>query len=230
VSVASWDALLAELPLEQPIPNVLDVGCGKGELLVRAVEHTGAIGVGVEPNPTFAADARERAGRRLGPGRVAILEADLSTAALPAEKFALGICTGSIHVFGEWPDALRGMAPLVRESGFALMAPTYWERPPHPDYLAAIEADENEAQSLRATLAAAESAGWQVLAHHESTPGEWDDYEHTYAANVRRWCDDHPDDPDAPAFRERIESWATAYAKWGRETMGYALLLMQREA
>jgi SAM-dependent methyltransferase len=228
--VASWDALLAQLPRDPSIRSVLDVGCGKGDLLLRTVEATGATGVGVEPNPAFAADARERARRSPGGSRVTIVEAELSAARLPVEKFDLGICTGSIHVFGEWCDALRGMAPLVRGNGFAMMAPTYWQRAPHPDYLAAIEADEGEARSLASTIATAESANWHVLACHESTVEEWDDYEHTYAANMRAWCDANPDDPEAAGFRKRIDDWAAAYAKWGRETMGYALLLMQRQA
>jgi hypothetical protein len=35
-----------------------------------------------------------------------------------------------------------------------------------------------------------------------------------------------------PAFaadaRERIERWAGAYARWGRDTMGYALIVLRR--
>jgi cyclopropane fatty-acyl-phospholipid synthase-like methyltransferase len=228
VSVGSWDGLLAQLPRDRSIRNVLDVGCGKAELLVRTLEHTGASGVGVEPNPSFAADARARIARRLVPGRGVVLEAELGSATIPKHKFDLGICTGAIHVFGEWRDALRAMAPLVSPNGWALMAPTYWQRPPHPDYLAAIYGDVNEAQSLPATLAAAEDAGWHVTDCHASTPEEWDDYEHSYAASMRRWCDENPDAADAGAFRERIEKWAEAYERWGRDTMGYAVMLLRR--
>lgn len=228
VSVAAVDSVLERLPGDLSIRSVLDVGCGKGELFVRALEQTGASGVGVEPNPAFAADARERLSRRLGAGRGVIHESELDLTALAMHKFDLGICTGSIHVFGEWRDALRAMTVLVDRNGCALMAPTYWQKPPHADYLAAIESDENEAQSLPLTLAAAADAGWHVLGSHESTLEEWDDYEHTYAANMRRWCDENANDPDAPAFRARIENWATAYDKWGRGTMGYALILLRR--
>jgi len=229
VSLASVDWVLDHLPPSGARVNVLDVGCGKGELLVRTLERTGGSGIGVEPNPAFAADARERLERRLGPGRGVIIEAVLDASTLPARGFDLGICTGALHAFGDWPAALRGIAALVTEDGWALMGPTYWKRRPHPDYLAAIEGEEDEAMTLPPTLAAAEDAGWHVVASHESTPEEWDDYEHSYAAKVRHWCDEHPNDPDMPGFRERIENWAAAYAKWGRVTMGYALVLLRRE-
>ena len=211
-------------------PRVLDVGCGKGELLVRALERLGGTGVGVEPNPAFAEDTRERIANRLVPDMAAVIESKLADALVAPHTFTLGICTGSLHAFGDWRTALTGMRRLVTRDGWALMGPGYWQQPPHPDYLAAFGGREEEQHSLLATLALARDAGWQVEACHESTTAEWDEYEHDYAANVRAWCDAHPDDPDAGAFRERIGTWARAYEKWGRGTMGYALVLLRRGA
>jgi hypothetical protein len=62
-----------------------------------------------------------------------------------------------------------------------------------------------------------------------STREEWDDYERAYAANVRAWCAAHPDDPDAPAFMERITRWSALVEQYGLDTMGYVLLLLQRD-
>ncbi len=230
VSVAVVDALLARLPRDGAIERVLDVGCGKGETLVRALEILGGSGIGVDPNPSFAADARERIARRLPSGSAVVLEAVLADAPLPSHVFDLGICTGALHAFGDWRATLQGLARLVAPGGWALLGPSYWKQVPHPEYLAAFGGSEDEQHPLPTTLSLAEDAGWQVVSCHESSPTEWDDYEHSYAARVREWCDAHSGDPDAAAFRERIESWAAAYARWGRDTMGYALLLMRRSA
>lgn len=228
VSEASVDRLLARVPRD-PECRVLDVGSGKGELLVRAIEKLGGTGVGVEPNPAFAVDARERAARRLAPGTVQIVESKLADTALPEHGFSLGICTGSIHAFGDWPAALEGMARLVTPDGWALLAPGYWRRSPDPTYLSALGGSEDQLHSLLRTTAMARAQGWQVIACHESTLAEWDAYEDAYAANVRAWCRAHPADPDAAGFAARIEKWATAYRTWGRDTMGYALILLRRE-
>lgn len=208
-------------------PRILDVGCGKGELLVRALERLGGTGVGVEPNPAFAEDARERIALRLVPGMAVVIESRLADALVAPHSFTLGLCTGSLHAFGDWRAALRGMQRLVTPGGWVIMGPGYWQQPPHPDYLAAFGGREDEQHSLLATLAIARECGWQVEACHESTTAEWDAYEHAYHSNVRAWCDAHPDDPDARPFRERIETWARAYEKWGRSTMGYALMLLR---
>ncbi len=226
VSHESVDALLARIPAGRS--HVLDVGCGKGEILARALERLGGTGVGVEPNPAFAAAARERTARQLAPDAVRIIETRLDGTDLPEHAFTLGICTGSLHAFGDWQAALEGMARFVRPDGWALMGPGYWKQPPEPEYLAAFGGSGDEMHSLLATSAIARQHGWKVEACHESTLAEWDTYEHGYAARVREWCDQNADDADASPFRERIERWSDAYAKWGRDTMGYALMLLHR--
>jgi len=228
VSDASADAILSQIPAPGPA-RVLDVGCGKGALLVRALERWGGTGVGIEPNPAFAAEARALAEQRLGPGRVRIIESEYDHQAVDGETFPLVICTGALHAFGDWPAALAAVVPLLAPGGHALLAPGYWRHPPAPEYLTSTGIAADELSSLQALLECTATAHWRCVAIHESTPAEWDDYEHTYAANVHTWCDANPADPDAAAHRARITRWSDAYERWGRDTMGYALLLLTRE-
>lgn len=221
------DSLLARLPAREPA-RVLDVGCGKGEWMVRALERLGGTALGIEPNPEFAADARARAETLLGAGRVRIEERDYAPGLVRDERFSLVICTGALRAFGDWDEALRAVARLVRPRGRALLGPTYWECEPAREYLDFLGAGPGSMHTLADTVARAAAAGWRVTAQHESTLAEWDEYEHAYAANVRAWCEAHPADPDAAAFRQRIERWALAYSRWGRDTMGYALMLLER--
>jgi SAM-dependent methyltransferase len=234
VSGASVDAMLERLPTEVAHagtpPHVLDIGCGKGEMLARALARVGGRGLGLEPNPAFAAAARARLARDLPAERAVVLEARLQDVPLPEQAFRLAICVGALHAFGDWRDALAGLRRLVPPGGVALLGPGYWKRPPDPAYLGTFGGREDEQHPLRETLALAEEAGWQVLACHESTPDEWDDYEGSYAAAVRAWCDSNPGDPAAAEHRARIARWADGYARWGRDTMGFALVLARRPA
>jgi SAM-dependent methyltransferase len=231
LSPAPVDALLARIELQPPAggrPAVVDVGCGKGEILVRAMVRFGATGTGVDPNPAFLAEARARAADVALEHDIDLRCATLTEACVPPRAFDLAICTGASHAFGDLEAALAGLAPLVRGSGWALLGHGYWQREPAAEYLAAFGGSAGELAPLEATLGAAGRSGWTLPAHHVSTQAEWDDYERTYAATLRTWLGEHPDDPDAPAFHERIETWSSAYERWGRGTMGFVTMLLRR--
>ncbi len=237
LSVASVDALLARLAPGAPGapgtpgaagPTVLDVGCGKGEILVRASLRLGADGTGVDPNAAFVADARARARAAGIDERVVLHATTLADAPLAGAVFDLVICTGATHAFGDWPTALAAMAARTRPGGQALVGVGYWRCAPAAEYLAAFAGSADELAPLADTLATARAAGWRVLAAHESTHAEWDEYEHGYAGALLRWLAQHPNDPEAPAFHARMESWSAAYERWGRETMGFVTLVLAR--
>lgn len=209
--------------------NVLDIGCGKGEWLVRAlIAAPGARGVGIDPNPAFLADAARRADAAGVADRLTLVTSAFEPALVADQAFALAICTGASHAFGTYEQALHGLRTLVREGGTAIVGTGFWQRTPDPEYLATFGGSADEMTSLDETAALAESAGWNVVARHVSTREEWDDYEHGYAARVREWVAAHPEDPDAPRFARRIESWSGAYERWGHETMGYVTFVLVR--
>jgi len=208
---------------------ILDIGCGKGELLVRALQQLRREALGIEPNPAFATAARERA-RDLGlAGDVTIVERQWRDLPVPPPDAALAICTGSVHAFGSFGDALKALRDIVVPGGLALVAPGYWRREPAPEYLAALGSTRDEQDDWDGTLARAEATDWHVRHAHASTREEWEVYEHAYATNVRAWCAAHPDDADAPAFMDRITRWSAIVERYGLDTMGYALLLLQRD-
>lgn len=208
--------------------RVLDIGCGKGELLVRAMLRLDARGLGVDPNAAFLAEARTRADAAGVGADLALVPSVFEPLLAGPRPHELVICTGATHAFGDYLPALAAIARLLAPGGRALVGVGYWRQPPAPEYLASFGGRADEMLPLADTLAAARAAGWRVLARHESTRDEWDAYEQGYAAGMRAWVAAHPHDPDAPAFGRRAESWAGGYERWGRDTMGFVTLVLAR--
>ena len=96
------------------------------------------------------------------------------------------------------------------------------------EYLAFLGCTEEELTPLEGFAAAGEAQGLAMVAQAASSDEEWDAYEGGYEANMRAHLADHPDDPDAEAFRERMESWSEALRRWGRTTLGFAATLYRR--
>lgn len=231
IGVEDLDALLARVTPQPPAHDrarVVDVGCGKGELLVRAMVRFGAEGVGVEANPTFIADARARARGRVAERDLVLFQSTFAAAPLAHGRFDLAVCIGSLHAFGGYDAALVRMAQLVRPRGWGLVGAAYWRREPDPAYLAATGIDRDEMQTLEGVRNAPATRGWRVIAHHESTQERHDEYERGCAAAMERWLAARPNDPDAPAFGERCTRRSEAYERWGRSTMGFTAMLLRR--
>jgi cyclopropane fatty-acyl-phospholipid synthase-like methyltransferase len=231
IGIEELDALLARVTPQPPAHDrarVVDVGCGKGELLVRAMERFGAEGVGVEPNPTFIADARARARGRVAERDLVLFQSTFAAAPLAHGRFDLAVCIGSLHAFGGYAAALVRMAQLVRPRGWGLVGADCWWREPDPAYLAATGFDRDEMQTLERVHEAPATRGWRLIAHHESTQEERDEYERGCEAAVERWLAARPNDSDVPGFRERVMRRHEAYERWGGTMVGFTTMLLRR--
>jgi SAM-dependent methyltransferase len=206
---------------------VLDVGCGRAELLLRIIERFGCTGVGVDVNAVAVAAAKKAAARRTPPGALALRAEPFDPLAFAPDSFDLVACVGSCHAIADYETVLRTLPRLLRPGGSLLVGEGYWKRPPPPAYLDFLGCPADAYETHEGNVALAERAGLEVTRHREATDAEWTAYEDAYAANVERFLAAHPDDPDAAQFRSRIDAWRDAYLRWGRTTLGFGLYLLR---
>jgi SAM-dependent methyltransferase len=231
-----WNTPLSEehaaLVLERlGVPNgssVLDVGCGWGELLLRAVAAggPGTTGTGLDSDPQVLTRARALAEERGLGDAVRFLDgagADWAELTSPADRV---ICVGSSQAFGDVLTAVGQLAPLVRPGGRLLVGDGVWERPP-PAHLAT---DFAEVPALPQLLERVAVTGWRVLHLSTADQREWDDFESTWRAGRESWLLRHPDDPRAPALRTRLDELLAGYAGAAgyRGILGFAYLVLAR--
>lgn len=207
--------------------RALDVGCGKGEFLLRLAERHGWSGIGIDTNAAFLAEARAAQALRRPGAALEWRELDAREFRAAPGSFDAALCLGATHALGGYAAALKALKRWVRPGGRLLVGEGCWRREPDPDYLAFLGATRDECTDHAETVARGEHHGLIARAAETSSLEEWDDYEDRYAAAVERFAADHPEDPDAGAMVERIRAWRDAYRCWGRETLGFGWYLFE---
>jgi SAM-dependent methyltransferase len=105
--------LLGEICGVSASSRVLDLACGKGELLCRWAQTFGSHGVGVDLSETFLAAARARAAGLDVSGRVAFVQGDAGAYEAEAGAFDVACCVGA--------TSLAGTLDLIESAGAELV-------------------------------------------------------------------------------------------------------------
>lgn len=103
---ATGQATLGPLALD-PGTRLLDVGCGTGVMLERALARwPGVRAAGVDLSPEMLVRARERLGRR-----VWLARGDAGALPFAPGSFDVAVSNSSLHF---WPDPERGLREIAR--------------------------------------------------------------------------------------------------------------------
>lgn len=224
VGEAVLDEWIAALPLG-PHSRVLDVGCGRAELLLRMIECHGCAAVGVDSSALVIDLAQGERARRLPEADCELRCEPFTAASFAPHDLDLACCVGSTHAIADYPATLQVLAGLVRRGGLILVGEGYWRREPDAAYLAALQATREDFRFHAGNIELAGELGLQLVRASEASDADWRCYEDGYAANIYAHLAAHPDDPDAEAIRQRIDPWREAYLRWGRNTLGFGLYL-----
>ena len=216
------ELLLSRLALESET-TVLDLGCGWGELLLRAVSRSGgdALGVGVDSDQELLHRGEALADQRGLGGRMRFVCRPGAEWTTPAERV---ICVGASQMWGDVVDALEPLYHLTLPGGRLLFGDGCWEQPP----TAAAAAIFTTVPPLPALVERAQEVGWRVLSQTTADQREWDDFESTWRAGREEWLLATPDHPDAAEERRTLEERLAEYLNTYRGVLGFAYLVLGR--
>ncbi len=222
----TWLVRLLRLPTDA---QVVDIACGKGELLIRLAEAYGARGEGIDISPFFIAEARRRLAARASSGSITFTEMD-GSAFEPEEPHSLDLasCLGASWVFGGHAATLDALAGMVKPGGWVVTGEPYWLREPAEEYLEASGVARDDFGSHASNAQAGELRGLDLVQTVVSNQDDWDRYEGLQWYATDEYARDHPHDPDLAELVERVGKARAAYLRWGRDTLGWAIYLFRR--
>ena len=223
LSVDHAELLLDRLELE-PGALVLDLGCGWGELLLRAVEASGhgSTGVGIDIDEQVLARGRVLAAAKGLDGRVQFVNAESATWDQSADRV---LCIGASHAWAGIEQAMHALTQVVLPGSRVLFGEGCWERPPTA---AAATLFGEDVVTVAEVVRLARAAGWQVLHLSAADQREWDDFEATWRRSRQQWLFDHPRDDRASDVRDTLDAQLKEYVEVYRGVLGFAYLVLGR--
>ncbi|KAK2601826.1 hypothetical protein QQS21_004609 [Conoideocrella luteorostrata] len=198
--------------------SIVDLGCGWGELLLRAAKASEVKAVGIDTDPTVLERARRASSER----HLEVTFVQQSTQDVH-DTYDRAICIGSSHALNGSRDMLRRLAELVPR-GKVLIGDMCWERPPTKAALAAF----SEVPNLMDLILMCRETGWEILHLSVTDQREWDDFESAHRRGFREWLVDNPDHAQAEDVRKQQNSRETDYFTVYRGVLSFAYLVLGR--
>ncbi|MFC4061043.1 SAM-dependent methyltransferase [Planomonospora corallina] len=221
-------ALLGEVARLRPGMRLLDLCCGKGEMLCRwAVEH-GTEGVGVDISEVFLDAAHERAVELGVAGRIRFERGDAGAYRADPGSFDVVSCLGATWIGGGVEGTVKLMLPALKEDGILLVGEPYWTEEPPAGAHEAFGFGPDDFTSLAGTFDRFEAAGTEVLEMVLADPDSWDRYAASQWWTVSDWLRANPGDPDAAEMRVFLERARRSHVEYGRRYLGWGVFVLRR--
>jgi SAM-dependent methyltransferase len=216
--------------LEHGLPRgderVLDLGCGGGGWLLRALTtHPKVHAAGVDISEEALEQARQEADRLGVRDRLELHQLAADSFSSP-EPFDLVLSVGAAHAFGGLLPTLEAARKHLAPGGRVLIGDGIWERPPTPEAVEML----GDFADLATTVEQVVAAGWTPVHGHASTRQELDDYEWANWGSLAAWALDHPADPDSSEVLENAALRRTEWLRGYRGTFGFLCLILRRTA
>jgi SAM-dependent methyltransferase len=212
----------------RPAARLLDLGCGEAAWALQALAHyPDGHADGVDVNRHALERAAYAANERGLADRLTLHERDARTY-VPDGDYDLVMCVGSTHVFDGLDGALRLAGRHLNADGILLIGDGFWQLPPTPQALAALNAKAEDLTDLAGMVDVAEQAGWTPVYVHVSDTAEWDNYEWSWIGSLTEWALDNPGHPDATEVRTLAEEHRDQWLRGYRNVLGFATLVLRR--
>lgn len=218
---------LAAVACVGPGTRVLDLACGKGEMLCRWALELGSTGVGVDLSEAFVGAARLRASELGVADRVDIQAGDAADYTCAPASFDVAACLGATWIGGGVGGTIDLLRRAVTAEGLLLVGEPFWHEQPPPAAVEAISPDPDEFTDLPGLLGTFHDAGTELVEMVTADHHSWDRYVAAQWWTLRQWLADHPGDPQSTEVRAFLDESRRTYLTYQRRYLGWGVFALR---
>lgn len=208
--------------------RVLDLACGKGELLIQWAREFGALGVGVDSNATFIAHAKDRANMMDVGAQVNLVHDDPTDYPQAFHEFDVVIGMRIGWLAESLQTSLELIRPALRKhpDSRIIVGEPFWKVHPTDHVIAEMDIALDALRTLEETLAVFDRANLDLLDFIQSDITDWDRYESSQWQAVHNWLLANPDHPDVDTLKQWNADNRRQYLKYGRQFIGWGIFVL----
>lgn len=218
---------LAQICDVDEFTRVLDLACGKGEMLCQWALHHGIKGTGVDISETFIREAKERSDELNVWSQLNFDVSDAKDYVQPFHAYDIVSCIGATWIGGGLVGTLKMMTDALKDptDGYLLVGDVFWKKEPTPMVCSELGIQKDYIPNLAGILDRFDEAGVELLEMLISNDDEWDDYYTTQWMTVSRFLRQNPDFEKADELREWIDHQRRIYLTYDREYLGWGMFV-----
>lgn len=208
--------------------RVLDLACGKGEMLVQWAREFDLQGTGVDENEAAIDVAQHRAGELEVWSQVHFVVAEVLEYPQAFHQYNI-VSLLSATVTGV---SLVEMITLMREAlkteagGLLLVGDMFWQKEPTPEVCQALGVERDWLHTMSSLLAQFNAAGVELMDMLIPSTADWDAYYTQQWRGCLAWLRDNPEHEDAPALREWLHRNRQNYLNYERDFLGWGVFVL----
>jgi SAM-dependent methyltransferase len=225
-STQKIDELVGLLPL-RPHARVLDIACGKAELLARIARRFDATCIGIDISSYEVEAARQRVADQGLQAHIEILQGDGADYRPAAASFDMAMCIGASWVWGGFLGTIEALKTMVAPGGLIAIGEPFKTKEPDAGYAAAEPAFVPALVTHADNVRIGQQAGLTLLYAMVSNQDDWDRYEGLQTLAAELYASEQPQDPDVPELLARRRKSDSVYLQWGRDTLNWAIYLFK---
>lgn len=211
--------------------RVLDLACGKGEMLCQWARRFGISGVGVDHSRVFLAAAHSRAKEFKINRKVRFVEADAGEYAIDPKSYDAICCIGATWIRENLDGTLRFMLPGIKNNGLAIVGEPFYRDLPLPTGYRRSMAKQDLRMGFRSlahTVERIRNNGLELEGMVIANEDDWDRYETAHWRGIQRWAVRNADDDDVSRFLAMMRRDREIYLRWERRYLGWGIFIARR--